>query len=152
MKSSEKYPHPFWRFLVIMSGIILYSILPIEIHFGENSYAHFFQNETEYYSVSSDDSPADEDSSFFDTPYELVFTESSENNEPSAGMNGLAVIEARIHATESIFNRTSLDGGYYFIKVKHLSIDYSLDLLNKATNHFALPFQPFTNSIAINAP
>jgi len=152
MKSTQKHISYFYRFLVILSGIVMYSILPLDIHSGEYSFTHLVQFETEYYSVNDDNSPADEDSKHSNNFIEQVFKQTSEKKETIVNTDGYAVLKQGITATEVCFIKLTLDKAYFFKRTKHLSVDYSLDLINEAKNNFSLPFQPFINSIAINAP
>lgn len=150
MKLTRKHTTIFSHFLVILSGIVLYSFFPVDTQIGKEESSHLVTSNNYY-------NPADEapekDFKYSNDIFELVFKETEENKESSGGMNGLAVIKQGITATEVGFINFTLDKSYFFKRARHLSIDdFSLRFLNKTINYFSFPFQPFANSIAINAP
>lgn len=149
MKTDRKHTAIFLHCLVILSGILLHSILPDDNQVSENDLSHLVTSSSDYNPVSE---PSEKDFQHSNEIFELVLKEADEQENPSAGMDGFAVLKQGITATEVGFIQLTLDRTYYFKRARHLSIDYSLDLLNKATNYFSFPFQPFANSIAINAP
>lgn len=149
MKSAQKHTISFVHCLVILSGIVLYSILPVDKHFDENDFSHFVRYDVEYEPLNE---PEEKDSKHSSGILELTFKETPEKKESSKGMSSLAILKQGITATEVGFNKLTLDKSYFFKRTKHLSIDYSLALINKTVNHLSLPFQPFISSIAINAP
>lgn len=149
MKSAQKHTISFVHCLVILSGIVLYSILPVNKHFGENDLSHLVTYDIEYEPVNE---PEEKDSKHSSDILELTFKETPEKKESSKGMSSPAILKQGITATEVGFIKLILDKSYFFKRTRHFSIDYSLALINKAVNPLSLPFQPFTNSIAINAP
>lgn len=148
MKSAQKHTISFVHCLVILSGVVLYSILPVDKHFGEHDLFHSITYELDYELVTETDSKHSNDI------LELTFKKTPEKKESYKDMSSLAILKQGITAIEVGFSKLTLDKSCFcfFKRTKDLSIDYSLDLINKATDHLSLPFQPFANSIAINAP
>lgn len=149
MKSAQKHTISFVHCLVILSGIVLYSILPVDKHFGEHDLSHSVTYENDYESINE---PEEKDSNHSSDILELTFKETPEKKESSKGMSGLAILKQGITATEVGFSKLTLDKSCFFKRTKHLSIGYSLVFINKTVNYLFLPFQPFNCSIAINAP
>lgn len=149
MKSTHKHTISFVHCLVILSGIALYSILPIDKHIGEQDLSHSVTYESNYDPLNE---PEETDSKHSSDILELTFKETPEKKESSKDMSSLAILKQGITATEIGFIKLTLDKSYLFKRTKHLSIKYSLTLINKTVSHLSLPFQPFISSIAINAP
>ena len=146
MKSIQKHINFISRCLVILSGIVLYSILP----FGEHDLPHFVRYNVDYEFVeNSEETESDQSSGIL----ELTFKETPEEKESSKSMNShLAIVKQGITATKISFIKLSLDKVLFFKKTRHLSVYYNLCHINKAVNHLSLSFLPYSNCIAINAP
>lgn len=146
MKSAQKHTISFVQCLLILSGVVLYSILPVDKYFGEYDLSHSVTYDINYEPVNETDSKHSSDI------LELTFKETPKKKESSKDMSSLAILKQGITATEIGFSKLTLDKLCFFKRTKHLSTDYSLVRINHAVDHLSLPFQPFISSIAINAP
>lgn len=149
MKLTHKHKIPFIHCLVILSGIVLHSILPVDKQVGEHDLSHSFTYEIDYEPLNE---PEETDSNNSSNTLELTFKETPEKKESTEGMSSIAILKQGINATEEGFIKLSLDKSYFFKRARHLSINYSLPLISRAVNHLSLSFPPFISSIAIHAP
>jgi hypothetical protein len=152
MKSSKKHTFSLYRFFVILSGIVLYSILPIDIHSGENGFSHIDHHETEYYSVNGDHNPEDEDSNHSNNFFDLVFKETVEEKVPSANTSGPAIFNQGVTHIEAAFVKFSLDGPFLFRIPGNGSKEYTPALKNQPAFSFIVSLLPLAGGISINAP
>ncbi|PKD44317.1 hypothetical protein CWD77_02285 [Rhodohalobacter barkolensis] len=132
-----------------MSGIVLFTILPIDNHVGDDESSLFVSHDIEYESV---DEPEEKDSKHPSDFLDLTFKETPEKKESSIGFSSLAILKQGITASEIGIIKLILDRSYYLKRAGQLSIDYSLAFINKPVNHVSLPFHILASSIAINAP
>ena len=149
MKSAYKHTIVFVHCLVILSGMVLYSVLPVDIQIGEHDLSHFITYEIDYEPLNE---PEETDSNHSSNILELTFKETPEKKESTESMSSIAILKQGSNATEEGFIKLSLDKSYFFKRARHFSIKYSLPLINRAVNHLSLPFPPFISSIAIHAP
>lgn len=152
MKSVQQHTVLFFRYLMILSGILYYFSLPLDIHFSEYKFLHHFQYETEYGSVKDVNAPEEEDAKHSNSIFELVFKETAENKESSTDSNGVAILKQGFNYTEVNSVRFSLDESFIYNEIKLLSDENSFVLKNSSTHHFLINLHPLAISIAINAP
>jgi len=152
MKSAKKHTLSLYRSLVILSGIVLFSILPPDIHPGEYGYSHYVQHETEYSLVNGDNSPADEDSKLSNTFIDLVFKETTEKKDSSADANGFAVLKHGVTTIEVAFVKLSLDSSFLYKRPGNLLKEYTPDIKNQPAYNSFVSLLPLAGGISINAP
>lgn len=152
MKSTQQHITSLFRYLLIISGIILCSLLPFEIYSDGTNFTDLARYGNEYLSENEGNVPAEKDLNHSNHIFELVFKETAEKKDSSADTNGLAVIKQGIHHIEVAFVNFSSDRSILYKDLKLLSKDNSPGFVNRTSHLFFSYFLSHTGDIAINAP
>lgn len=152
MKSAQQHTDLFFRCLLILSGILFYSLIPLNTHAGEYEFSHLFQYETEYDSVTDVDNPEEKEADQSNHIFELVFKETAEKKESSADTHSPAVLKQGIKYNEVASVNCSLDSSILHNGPKLLPKEYSPDFETRTSLHFFSHLLSLTGDIAINAP
>lgn len=152
MKSTLQHTTSFFRCLFILSGIVLFSILPFEINSEGNNFGDLNQFGTEYLAVDKDNAPAEKDANDSNQIFELVFKQTAEIKNFPVGTNGFAVFEPGIHHIEVTSKYFFLERSLLYKSLKLFSKEYSPEFFNRTSLHFYSYLLSHAGDIAINAP
>ena len=152
MKSTQQHTILSSSFLVILTGIVFCSFVPLDKDAGENEFSHLFQYEIEFDAVKDDGGPEENDAQNRNSIFELVFKKTAEDKHSSPDTNGLAVTSQALNYIEIVPERFYPDGSFLCNSPRLLSNAYSSDLVNPSSHHFSATLLSLTGTIAINAP
>lgn len=152
MKSAQQHTTSFSRCLLILSGIVLFSIFPFEIESDGNKFGDLNQFGTEYLAENKDNAPAEKDANDSTQIFELAFKQTAEIIDSAAGTNGFAVFKQGIHNIEVSSNDFISECSLLYKSLKLLSKEYSPDVFNRTSVHFFFYLLSHSGDIAINAP
>jgi hypothetical protein len=151
MKSDHIHIRPYLFSLVLLSGILLCSLLPVDSYLAQQSEADLISYAIQFEpSKASDDSKASSPSP--DAPRNLIVEETPDQEQPSGDMSTPALIKQVISATEVVLITAHLDVSSFLYRFRYLSTDYPLSFIYKVPTSKGLPFPPFMSGMAINAP
>jgi hypothetical protein len=152
MKSIQQHTIHSSSFLVILTGIVLCSFLPLDKDAGKNEFPHLFQYETAFDAVKDGSGPEENDAQIPGSIFELVFKKTADDNHSSPDTNGLAVTWQALNYIEVVPEWFYSDGSFHCSNPQLLSKAFSSDRFNHIPHHFSATLLALTGTIAINAP
>lgn len=152
MKSIQQHTILSTSFLVILTGIVFCSFVPLDNDAGENEFSHFFQHETTFDAVNDGSGSEDKDAQNRNSIFDLVFKKTAEDKHSSPDTNGLAVTRQALNYIEIVPERFYPVGSFLSNSPRLLSNAYSSDCVNPSSHNFSATLLSLTGTIAINAP
>lgn len=152
MKITQLHTTALFRFLLILSGVVLFAFLPLDTDSGEYEFSNIFQYETEFDLVNDRNSSEGKDANHSNHIFELAFKETIEEKDSFAGTNGLAVLKQGTHYPEVVFAHFSIDRSYLYNGLKLLTKEDCSDFVRCTSHHLFSYLLSLTGDIAINAP
>jgi hypothetical protein len=152
MKPAQPHITSLFRCLLILSGIVFFSLFPLDSNSGEYEYSHLFQYETEYDSINDGDGSGEKDADHSNRIFELLFKETAEIKDLSVDSKGLAVLKQGIHISEAASVNFSSDCSLHYKGLKLLSRECRPGFINLTSHHLFSYLLSLTGDIAINAP
>lgn len=151
MKSAQRHIKFSIRFLLLLSGVVLFSFLAIETNTDRNIFVDSDHSGTEYLS-ENDSNPSDKDANHSSHIYELVFKETPEKKDSSADTNGIPALKQGIHLIEVASVNFSSNRSLLYKGLKLLASEYSSGFINRTPPQLFSTLLSHTGDIAINAP
>ncbi len=152
MKPAQRHTKFSIRFLLLLSGIVLFSFLAVETNTDRNNFSDSDRFGTEYLSENDSKPPADKDAGHSNHIFELVFKETAEKKELTPDTNSLAVLKQGIHHIEVVSAKFSTDRFMLHAGLKLLSKEHHPGFLHRKSFQFFSYLLSHTGDIAINAP
>ncbi|MFN2373350.1 MAG: hypothetical protein ABR545_06020 [Cyclonatronaceae bacterium] len=152
MKSIQQHTTLYSSLLVILSGIVFCTFIPLDKDTGLYEFSYLFQHETEFDSAKDGGCPEENDATNPNSIFELVFKKTAEDKHSSPDTNGLAVTRQALNYIEIVAERFYSEGSFLYKSPALLSKEYSSDRVNHSYHHFSATLLSLTGTIAINAP
>jgi hypothetical protein len=152
MKSTQQHTILSSSFLVILTGIVFCSFVPLDKDAGENEFSHLFQHETSFDAVNDGGGSEDKDAQNRNSIFELIFKKTAEDKHSSPDTNGLFVTRQAINYIKVVPERFYPDGSFLSNSPQLMSNAYRSDRVNPSSHHFSATLLSLTGTIAINAP
>jgi hypothetical protein len=152
MKPAQLHTNFSIRFLLLLSGVLLFSLLPVETNSDRNHFGDSDHFGNEYLAENDSIPPTDNDSGHSDHIFELVFKQTVEKKELTPGTNSHALLKQGIHHIEVVSAKISSDRSMLHADLKLLSKEHLPGFLYRKSFQFFSTLLSHTGDIAINAP